>query len=298
MRLSVEIILMSKNSLRLLLAITILLLLGDANGAGTSAAAGTPAPADAQKQLQALVEKVKVKLAHGAADETALAAELKEFDALLAELKGEKTDAVAEILAMKAMLYVEVFDLPEKAAPLFRQLRADFPQSAMAKAADGMVADLEQRAESEKISQALKPGTRFPAFPAGLKDLQGNPLSLDHLKGKPVLIDFWATWCGPCLDELPNVVAAYKKYHDRGFEIVGVSLDHEEDRGKLPGFLKEHNMAWVQFFDGKYWQNQLAVQYGVHSIPATYLLDGEGMIVGKNLRGAELDKAIAAALKK
>ena len=109
-----------------------------------------------------------------------------------------------------------------------------------------------------------------------------------------VLVDFWATWCGPCVDELPNVLAAYKKYHGQGFEIVGISLD--EDQAKLTSFLKEQGMTWAQFFDGKGWENKLAVKYGVESIPATFLLDGEGTIIAKNLRGPALDAELARRL--
>jgi thiol-disulfide isomerase/thioredoxin len=109
-------------------------------------------------------------------------------------------------------------------------------------------------------------------------------------------VDFWATWCGPCRTELPNVIATYKKYHDQGFEIIGVSLD--QDQAKLTGFTKSMNMTWPQFFDGQGWQNKLAVKYGIESIPATYLLDGNGKIIGRDLRGDELTQAVAKALGK
>ena len=111
-----------------------------------------------------------------------------------------------------------------------------------------------------------------------------------------VLIDFWATWCGPCVAELPNVLKAYEKHHAKGFEILGISLD--KDRKRLEDFTKLKHMTWPQYFDGLYWQNKLAVKYGVNSIPATYLLDGEGNIIAKNLRGEDLEAAVAKALAK
>ncbi len=257
----------------------------------------------AEQQLAVLVKQVKAKLDKATLEkrtptETDLAEELKQFDTLLTEHKGDQSEAVADILVMKAQLFVEVLDEPEKAIPLFKQLKADFPSSPLAKEVDGAVKQLEEQLETEKVARALKPGVIFPAFPADLKDLAGQPLSLDKFKGKVVLVDFWATWCGPCIDELPNVIATYKKHHAEGFEIVGVSLDREGDKDKLTAFLKKNDMTWPQFYDGKYWESKLAVQYGVHAIPAAYLLDTEGKIIGEELRGEALEKAVAGALKK
>src|SRR5258706_2710274 len=96
--------------------------------------------------------------------------------------------------------------------------------------------------------------------------------------------------------ELPNVLETYKKHHDKGFEIIGISLD--KDKEKLTSFTKTKDMPWQQFFDGKMWSNKLAVKYGVHSIPMTYLLDGEGKIIGRSLRGENLEDAVAKALAK
>ena len=124
--------------------------------------------------------------------------------------------------------------------------------------------------------------------------MAGQPFSIASHKGKVVLVDFWATWCGPCRAELPNVIAAYQKYHAKGFDIVGVSLD--EDKPQLLSFIKDQNMTWPQYFDGQRWENKLAVKYGIQSIPATFLLDGEGKIIGKNLRGDALEQALASAL--
>lgn len=257
-------------------------------------------PADATKQLAALVDRVKAKLkaadaAKRTLTEADLAAELKDFDVLLAEHQGEQTDAVAEVAAYKAILYIEVFDDAEKAALLFRQINKDFGRLAIAKEAGLMADELEKRAAADRM---FKPGMPFPPFAAGLKDTAGDPFTLERYKGKVVLIDFWATWCGPCIDELPNVIAAYDKYHAAGFEILGISLDKEGDGAKLAAFTKERKMPWPQFFDGKFWDNQLVKQYGITAIPATFLLDGEGKILGKNLRGAALEKAVSEALKK
>jgi len=271
-------------------------LLGRPCLAADAAPAPAPAPAagDVRQELQQLVTKVNAQLQAGKHTEAELAGELKEFDALLARHQGEKTDDVAQILLMKAMLYVEVFENPTKGADLIRQLKADFPATKQGQDADRMLTALAQQEQAAKIRAELTVGKPFPDFAE--KDLAGQPLSLGAHKGKIVLVDFWATWCNPCVNELPNVLAAYKKYHDRGFEIVGVSLD--EDQAKLAAFLKDRGMTWAQFFDGQGWQNKLAVKYGIESIPATFLLDGDGIIIAQDLRGealgAELERRLGA----
>ena len=256
------------------------------------AAEGTTSPAGAREELQQLVGRVKEKLKQGGSTESDLAGELQQFDALLARHQSEKTDDTAQILMMKAMLYVQVMKNPAKAAELVQQIKSDFPATTQAKGADRLLELLAKQQEAMKIQAALAVGAKFPDFAE--KDLAGNALTLSALKGKVVLVDFWATWCGPCVGELPNVIAAYQKYHAKGFEVVGISLD--EDQGKLTSFLKEKGMTWAQYFDGKGWQNKLAVKYGIESIPATFLLDGEGTIVAKELRGDALENELARRL--
>ena len=110
----------------------------------------------------------------------------------------------------------------------------------------------------------------------------GIKVDLSKMKGKVVLIDFWATWCGPCVVELPNVKKAYAKLHPKGFEIVGISLDSNKD--KLLNFIKEKEMPWPQYFDGLSWKNKISTRYGIRSIPAMWLVDKEGNLVDKNAR--------------
>ncbi len=251
--------------------------------ASGQAAENTAATAD----LKALITKVQAKLKGGKPTEADLAPELKEFDALLAKYKGDKSDEVAQIRLMKAMLYKQVLQDDTKGDAELELVKRDYPDSKI-------VARLKQQEAAEKIQAGLHEGAAFPEF--NEKDLAGKPLSVANYKGKVVLIDFWATWCGPCVRELPNVLEAYTKYHPQGFEIIGISLD--DNRQKLETFIKEKKMTWAQYFDGKGWQNKLAEKYGVQSIPATYLLDGNGKIIGSNLRGPELETALAKALAK
>jgi thiol-disulfide isomerase/thioredoxin len=239
------------------------------------------------EQLEELVAMVQAKIRAGERTEAALAAEIKEFDALLEQHKATKTDEVAHILFMKAMLYTEVFKDTDKGIALLEQLQREFPETERGNTAARMIAAVQKQSE-------LAVGKTFPDFDE--KDLEGNPLSISRFKGKVVLIDFWAVWCGPCIAELPHVLEAYAKHHDKGFEIIGISLD--QDRAKLDAFLQEKGMTWPQYFDGQGWQNKLAQEYGINSIPATFLLDGEGKIIAKDLRGDALDQAVARALAK
>jgi len=128
---------------------------------------------------------------------------------------------------------------------------------------------------------------RFTAF-------DGREVDLAKLKGKVVLVDFWSTSCGPCIAEMPNVKAAYEKLHDRGFEVVGISLDDKE--GALRRFIQEKALPWPQHFDGKGWQNQFAVQYGIFSIPTMWLVDKRGNLRDTNARG-DLERRAAALLQ-
>lgn len=249
---------------------------------------------DAKAQLEELIGAIQSKLKDGQPTEKDLAKELKHFDTLVAEHHGEKTDDVAQILFMKALLYLQVLDNTEKGAEIFKQLKSDFPESGPSKRADEVIAGIEKQKESQKIQRSLMVGTKFPDF--NEMDTAGKPFSIANYKGKVVLVDFWATWCGPCVSELPNVLKTYEKHHPKGFEIVGISLD--EDKGKLTSFTKTQNMPWQQYFDGKKWENKLALKYGVNSIPATYLLDGEGRIVAKDLRGDALEAEVAKLLSK
>jgi peroxiredoxin len=211
---------------------------------------------------------------------------------LLVRHKDGKPEDIAKILYTKATLYLQVFDDVVKGTEVLTRLKRDFPETEPGKAADQLLAMVKRQEEAKKIQAGLVVGSKFPDF--NDNDITGKPLSLADYKGKVVLIDFWATWCRPCVAELPNVQKAYDKYHPKGFEIVGVSLD--EDKAKLESFTKQQKMTWPQIFDGKAWENKLAQKYGVNSIPATYLLDGEGKIIAKDLRGSALEEAVAKAL--
>ena len=138
-------------------------------------------------------------------------------------------------------------------------------------------------------------GTKFIDFE--MKTPDGKPVKLsDYVgKGKVVLVDFWASWCGPCRREIPNLVETYAKYKGKNFEIVGVSLDQDDAAWK--DAIKKLNMTWPQMSDLKFWQSEGAQLYAVNSIPHTVLIDGEGTIIARGLHGEELQAKIAEVVK-
>jgi peroxiredoxin len=136
-------------------------------------------------------------------------------------------------------------------------------------------------------------GGEAPDFTMDQPD--GTPLSLQDFRGKVTLIDFWASWCGPCRRENPNVVKMYEEYHDKGFEILGVSLDKSKD--KWLAAIEKDGLTWKHVSDLKGWQNEVAKIYGVRSIPHTVLVDEEGKIIARGLRGARLEQELAKIFK-
>lgn len=126
---------------------------------------------------------------------------------------------------------------------------------------------------------------------------EGDMLSLSELVGKSklLLVDFWASWCGPCRAENPNVAAVYKEFHEKGFDVLGVSLDMEKENWVKA--IEEDGLIWHNISDLKYWQNEGAKSYGISSIPSNVLLDENGIIIAKNLRGEDLKKKVEEVLR-
>jgi thiol-disulfide isomerase/thioredoxin len=125
--------------------------------------------------------------------------------------------------------------------------------------------------------------------------MDGRVIDLGKLRGKVVLIDFWATWCTPCIKQIPAMKRLYSALHEQGFEIIGISLDRPEDKQKLIDFLSNEKLAWPQLYDGRAWQNELVVRYGVNSAPTTFLLDKEGNLGGDGSGRARAGKPCETA---
>ena len=147
----------------------------------------------------------------------------------------------------------------------------------------------------ETLEYAKKTAVGQPAPVFTLNDTHDKSVSLSSFKGKITLVDFWASWCGPCRGENPAVVRAYKKYHPKGFTILGVSLDEQKD--KWVEAIKKDKLDWTQVSDLKGWKSSAAAMYGIKGIPMNYLLDKNGVIVAKGLRGEELEKKLAETIR-
>ena len=209
------------------------------------------------------------------------------YSDVVAKKIKENANSFASIMAIqqiKPELYLDVYQALDKG------LTEKYPNNEDIKAFHGMV----QQTEMMVIrTQAIKIGAEAPELILPMPN--DKELSLSSLRGKIVLIDFWASWCGPCRKEMPNVKRCYEKYKNKGFEILGVSLD--KDRADWLEAISKDGLTWPQVSDLKFWQSEAVQTYAVQSIPYTVLIDKAGKIIATDLRGAELDKKLAEVLK-
>jgi peroxiredoxin len=173
---------------------------------------------------------------------------------------------------------------PEKIEPLFNKLPAatqKLPSAVSLK---------------DEMEIAKKTGVGKYAMEFTQNDTLGNPVSLSSFKGKYVLVDFWASWCGPCRAENPNVVKTYQKFQNKNFTILSVSLDRPGQKERWLKAIHDDGLTWTHVSDLKFWDNAVAKQYGIRAIPQNLLLDPSGKIIAKNLRGEELAEKLGAVL--
>ena len=213
-------------------------------------------------------------------------------------IKQKATEAKDALVALYFTSFLRMDKYPQENAAIIKRLEKEMPKSSYAKDMSEQYAALEQQlkaAELQKKSQAATElGAVAPdiAFP----NPSGKVMKLSDLKGKIVLVDFWASWCGPCRRENPSVVEAYNKFKSKGFTVFSVSLD--QDAGRWKDAIAQDGLLWENHVsDLKGWGSMPAKSYGVSGIPAQFLLDKEGKIIAKNLRGDELESKLSEILK-
>lgn len=212
---------------------------------------------------------------------------VSQYSDVVAKKINQNLSSFASIMAIQQLRpenYLDTYIALDKG------LNEKYPDNKDIKSFHGMVQQAQMMVAK---TEAIKVGNEAPELILPMPN--DKDLALSSLRGKVVLIDFWASWCAPCRKELPNVKRCYEKYKSKGFEILGVSLD--KDRDAWLEAITTEGLKWPQVSDLKYWQSEACQIYAIQSIPYTVLIDKDGKILATELRGADLDKKLAEVLK-
>ncbi|WP_143305985.1 TlpA disulfide reductase family protein [Chitinophaga vietnamensis] len=223
--------------------------------------------------------------------------ELRKTDSAKSAMEG-KLEALREQRHERAAAYIRSH--PE--SPLSVNMLSDMAVMGEYAPLDSLYKSLspaiQQSATGKRVGSRLEVLKRSaigqPVINFTQNDVNGKPVKFSDFKGKYVLLDFWASWCGPCRAENPNVLKAYNTFKDKNFIVVGVSLDDNADKWKAA--IAQDGMPWIQLSDLKGWRNEVAHEYGIQAIPFSFLIDPDGIIIAKELRGAKLQEKLASIL--
>ncbi len=256
-------------------------------------------PEETQKRVSeyAKTKLVKAYLDYKKTEEGAKAADDIDRELIVISLQVARDDSLVDRFLRsekdpKKSLELKLF-AAEQYGRMHNSTKASELMDAVLEGSNGKYPELHKQAELSLFRVAPE-GLVFPEFPEGTKDMEGKAIKVADNRGKILLLDFWATWCTPCLGEIPHMVKAYEEYHDKGFEIVGISFDQSKE--KLLQFTDKQKMTWRQYFDGLGWGNKIGKAYGIQAIPAMYLLDKDGKVITNNARGGRLEEILGKEL--
>lgn len=249
---------------------------------------------DHLKNLNKRVMKIRTDLRKeisSSRDSSTIATLQKEEEALRSndmtfkkKIVKENPDTFVSVLVLTDMINMGA--TTSEVNELYETLSEDLKQTALAKT---LKENLDKR-------NAVEIGSKAPEFSG--PNPEGEVIALKDVMGKITLIDFWAAWCKPCRVENPNLVRIYNKYHEQGFNIIGVSLDREGQKDKWVKAIEDDKLTWSHVSNLKFWQDPIAQLYGVRAIPAAFIIDENGVIVATNLRGDALEAKVKELLEK